>query len=362
MNHNRQVSFAVGVLVLLTVLVVPSLAAEAGSTWTFAVSGDSRNCGDIVMPAIAADAVKNNAAFYWHLGDMRAMYDFDADMTRRPDRLASGKSLSIAEYQATAWQDFIDNEVAPFGKIPAYLGIGNHELVPPKTRTDFVIQFADWLNTPMLRDQRLKDDPNDRKLKTYFHWIQGGVDFIYLDNASPDQFDSEQMKWFEAVLKRAQSNPSVNTVVLGTHAALPYSLASGHSMNDNAQGEQSGARAYKDLLNFQSESKKRVYVVSSHSHFYMAGVYNTPYWREHGGALPGWIVGTAGAFRYKLPPEASQASAAKTNTYGYLLGTVHPDGTVNFEFRELQQQDVPQPTLTKYGSELVRYCFVENHQ
>lgn len=29
---------------------------EPGATWRFAVAGDSRNCGDIVMPAIAEGA------------------------------------------------------------------------------------------------------------------------------------------------------------------------------------------------------------------------------------------------------------------------------------------------------------------
>jgi hypothetical protein len=43
-------------------------------------SGDSRNCGDVVMPSIAAGAVKDEAAFYWHLGDFRAMYGIDEDM------------------------------------------------------------------------------------------------------------------------------------------------------------------------------------------------------------------------------------------------------------------------------------------
>jgi hypothetical protein len=49
--------------------------AQDSSTpaFKFAVSGDSRNCGDVVMPAIAAGARKNSANFYWHLGDMRAI-------------------------------------------------------------------------------------------------------------------------------------------------------------------------------------------------------------------------------------------------------------------------------------------------
>lgn len=47
--------------------------------WRFAVSGDSRNCGDVVMPAIAKKAREDSASFYWHLGDFRAIYDFDQD-------------------------------------------------------------------------------------------------------------------------------------------------------------------------------------------------------------------------------------------------------------------------------------------
>ena len=40
---------------ILSILAI-ALAAQppGGSTWKFAVSGDSRNCGDIVMPAIAS--------------------------------------------------------------------------------------------------------------------------------------------------------------------------------------------------------------------------------------------------------------------------------------------------------------------
>jgi len=46
-------------------------APASGSAWTFAVSGDSRNCGDFVVPAIAAKVKAENDAFYWHLGDFR---------------------------------------------------------------------------------------------------------------------------------------------------------------------------------------------------------------------------------------------------------------------------------------------------
>ena len=42
-------------------------------SWTFAVSGNSRNCGDFVVPAIAAKVKAEKDAFYWHLGDFRLM-------------------------------------------------------------------------------------------------------------------------------------------------------------------------------------------------------------------------------------------------------------------------------------------------
>ena len=42
---------------LLTLWITATLPAQeqpnSGGSWKFAVSGDSRNCGDIVMPAIA---------------------------------------------------------------------------------------------------------------------------------------------------------------------------------------------------------------------------------------------------------------------------------------------------------------------
>ena len=41
----------------------PAAAGDA-AVWRFAVSGDSRNCRDVVMPAIADGAVKDGAAFY----------------------------------------------------------------------------------------------------------------------------------------------------------------------------------------------------------------------------------------------------------------------------------------------------------
>jgi hypothetical protein len=340
---------------LAAFLLFAAIAAQAQQSWTFAVSGDSRNCGDVVMPAIAAGAHHDQAAFYWHLGDFRAIYDFDEDYKQ-----LSATAPIIIDYEKNAWDDFIQNQLTPFADTPVYLAIGNHELFPPKTRADYLIQFADWLDTPELQQQRLKDNPKDHRLHTYYHWQRAGIDFIALDNASPDQFDGDQIAWFERVLAADAADASIATVVVGMHEALPDSIARSHSMSDTPQAEASGRHAYADLLQLQLATKKNVYVLASHSHFFMDGVFNTAYWHANGGVLPGWIVGTAGAIRYALPPNAGDAKAAKTNVYGYLLATVNADRTIDFRFHEFEEKDIPAEVVTRFSQDFVHQCFAAN--
>ena len=328
------------------------------ATWRFAVSGDSRNCGDVVMPAIAAGALQHKVVFYWHLGDFRAIYNFDEDMQHEPEHRA--KPMTISEYETLAWNDFLENQIAPFDSLPVFLGIGNHELIPPKTREEYIAQFGDWLATPLLREQRLRDDPNDHRLKTYLHWVERGVAFLSLDNASYDQFDAAQMSWFKRVLARDETDRSIVTLVVGMHCALPDSISAGHSMNESPTGTESGRAVYQALLKARDQFHKRIYVLASHSHFFMDGIFNTEYWRTHGGVLPGWIVGTAGAVRYPLPPNAKDAHLAETNVYGYLLGTVGADGDIQFEFQSVREANIPAAVTSHFQPEFVHWCFAEN--
>jgi len=332
-------------------------------TWYFATSGDSRNCGDVVMPAIAADAIQHEVAFYWQLGDLRKISDVDEDFVA--ERTLSGKATNLADYERHAWDDFVQNQVKPWGDLPYYLGIGNHEVHPPKNRELFIKKFQSFLDRPDLRAQRLRDDPNAKEPRTYYHWIRDGVDFVYLDNATADQFDAAQMKWVEGVLERAEKNDSIRTIVVGMHKALPESISRGHSMNESSTGTESGLRVYEMLLKAQNDSHKLVYVIASHSHYFMDGTFNTPYWKEHGGVLPGWIVGTAGAQRYPLPAEARDAKEAKTNVYGYLIAAVNPPGeapgTIKFKFEKLQEDRIPPDVAKRFGT-AVHECFVGNRK
>ena len=319
-----------------------SLPAQA-ATWSFAVSGDSRNCGDVVMAAIAPKVRAEGALFFWHLGDFRWMSDADEDIQHAaPQR---SRPLSLAQYQKTAWDDFAGNQLAPFGKLPVRLVIGNHELIKPKTRREYIERFGSWLNG---------------ERGTYYHWREGPVDFIALDNASEDQFDEAQLKWFEAQLARDSADASIKTIVVAMHAALPGSLAGRHSMERWPAGRQSGRRVYQDLVKARDQAGKRVYVLASHSHYFMDGIFNTDYGRARGAPLSGWIVGTAGAFRYALPANADQARQAQGKVYGYLSGEVAQNGEVAFSFKRVDEGDVPPAVLERYTPDFVHWCFAEN--
>jgi hypothetical protein len=244
--------------------------------------------------------------------------------------------------------------------VPFFLTLGNHELVPPKTRPELIAQFIGWLDQPRIAAQRLADDRDDHVAKTYNHWIVKGTDFISMDNATNDMFDDAQMKWLAAVLAADASNPAVHTVVMGGHAALPHGLTCGYSMNSGPQLDKSGKIVYHELLDFRSKTGKQVYLLASHSHFLLEDAFDSDYWRANGGVLPGWIIGTAGATRYRLPEKTGRSPLARTDVYGYLIGTVDADGSIVFTFHEITKKDIPADVVRRYSQATVNWCFEEN--
>jgi calcineurin-like phosphoesterase family protein len=311
------------------------------------------------MPAIASGVRHSGADFYWHLGDFRAIYMFDEDLVPPATLGLPTRPLTISSYESTAWQDFIARQMNPFGNLPVFLGLGNHETILPATREAWLIQFADWLETPGLRAQRLKDDPTDHKLHAYYHWTSHNVDFITLDNASPEQFDAAQLRWFRSLIQRDEASADIRTIVVGMHEALPGSISHAHSMSESAQGDKSGREVYELLWHTQNSAHKRVYVLASHSHFYMENIFETADWK--GKVLPGWIVGTAGAVRYRVPVETGPAQLAMTDVYGFLLGTAGPDGAISFAFQKLSLEDLVAANASA-PEPLVRWCFEQNKQ
>jgi hypothetical protein len=317
------------------------------------------------MPAIANSALKNEVEFYWHLGDFRQMSAVDEDMATR-----FGDQLTLADYKRDAWGDFIANQMVPFGALPIHLGIGNHELYG-KSKSDYVSQFAYWIDTPELRKQRAADPVQGDSL-TYFHWRKKSVDFITLDNADEEGFSAAQLQWLEGVLAKDHDDDDVQTIVVGMHRALPNSLACGHSMNGDAGTDAdiaakslgSGRRAYHDFLEWGRQTHKHVYIVASHSHFFMDRIFETSYWKnlemKDRGVLPGWIVGTAGAQRYALPEGVPKGIQAETLISGYLMGTVMTDGQIQFKFQKVVQSDVPETVHKQFDDKFINFCFSDN--
>jgi hypothetical protein len=342
----------------------PTSAPESGTTWYFAVSGDSRDCGDLIMPkiaaAIAARRPQAAAELYWHLGDFRRLTDIDCDMAKRlrPDYDCQSRPLpklgdgDPAAYLDQAWPDFIEHQIAPFGETPFFLGIGNHELAAGRTRDDVRHTFRRWLSQEPIHRQRGLDAAHflSREGDTYYHFVLHGVDFIELDNADGASFSAAQIVWLANVLDQDAADPMVRTIVAGMHEALPYSRARGHAMDASCQGLCSGSQVYDLLYRAQGLTNeaphKRVYVFASHAHLFAENVFDQP---EHSGqVLPGWIIGTAGAEQYWDPIR-----------YGYLEVAVHADGSLEPTFREVGRQSAP---ATPAGDPLGEFCFTRNQR
>lgn len=252
---NRIQTLSVLMLALFAVTSHAASPQKAGTdgSWTFAVSGDSRNCGNIVMPAIAAGARHDGASFYWHLGDLRAIYKVDEDYAAEKRFGGYPYPPSISDYLHTAWSDFSQHQVAPFGDMPFFIGIGNHEVIPPKSRTQYRIEFAALLDRPELRTQRLSDLKTNATMpatvadQTYNHWVMRGVDFINLDNTADDAIDGAQLAWFDAILDADLANPAIHSIVVGMHEPLPHSHSDDHSMCASSEGIRSGEHVYTRL-------------------------------------------------------------------------------------------------------------------
>lgn len=346
------------------------LTAQAGSpaivagAFKFAVAGDSRDCGDLVMPAIAAGVSAEQAAFYWHLGNLRKGSSFDADFLWPEMYQEPGMLITPVDYSHLAIADLIEHQLKPFGDTPLFLGIGKQDVSAPFSRLQHQVQFRDYLGRPEIKLQRNADGIPEKALKprslnpTYYHWRRGTIDFISLDNAFNNAFDKPQLEWFDEILRRAVADRAVKGIVVGMHESLPHAVSDERNMCMSKDGVESGEHVYRALAAAQAAGK-HVYVVASHAHYYLSGIYDSEYWRDpaHGGVvLPGWMVGTAGGERDRLPPGVTARADAREGTYGFLVGEAHPDGTVDFRFRALEEKELVDHMSPEFNVGLVQVC------
>jgi hypothetical protein len=71
-------------------------------------------------------------------------------------------------------------------------------------------------------------------------------------------------------------------------------------------------------------------------------------------------VATAGAELCNLPAQREGSDVARDFVYGYLLATVAPDGTIAFQFKEIQEPDIPAGVVHEFSPEQVKWCFEQN--
>jgi hypothetical protein len=307
------------------------------------------------MPAIAAKVKAENDVFYWHLGDFRWIAMADQDMEALEPR---GRTIPHFEYQRRAWDDFLAHQVAAFESVPVFLARGNHEAIHPMTRNGYIAKFAAYLDRPEIAAQKKADGESAGAVEPWYHWTRDGVDFITLDNASETEFSDAQLHWLRGVLDRDMAGHSgIRTVVAGMHEALPHSTASGHAMDASKRGLRTGEQVYNWFAAVQSAGK-HVYLIASHSHYYAPNIFNTPYWAQQGKVTPGWIIGLAGAHRYKLPAETDGAS--RTHIYGFLQGTVHADSTIEFSLREVTEDDLQRDKWPNAPTGAIHACVIDN--
>jgi len=363
LHFSAAIALAIGPVcargqVTQTALTAQTAQASPASpvTWTFAVSGDSRNCGDFVMPAIAAKVKAENDVLYWHLGDFRWMSQPDQDLIAMEH---GGNPFAKEDYQKVAWDDFLTHQMASFGSFPVFLGRGNHETVKPMTREGYIDKFSSFLGRPEIAAQRKADGADGAPLGPWYHWTRDGVDFITLDNASHDEFSDAQLHWLRGVLDRDLApNSGIRAIIAGMHEALPHSTGSEHAMDDWDLGLHTGELVYTWFYDAQAAGK-HVYLIASHSHYYSPNVFNSPYWKQHTNTIvPGLIIGSAGARRYQLPKTAEKG--AKTHIYGYVQGGVHADGSIDFTLHELSEQDLIQAKWPNAPLDAIHECYIHN--
>jgi len=83
--------------------VRPASALPDGA-WRLSFPRDSRNCGDVVMPTIAAHSAQFAPSFYWHLVAIcgRSTKLMKTWRSQREQR----QVLACDAYQRRAWTDF----------------------------------------------------------------------------------------------------------------------------------------------------------------------------------------------------------------------------------------------------------------
>lgn len=327
-------------LLVLAMTLLPSAAGAApgaGQTWKFVVTNDSRASGGpywtdtgvstVVLDAIARDIVKQGVDFVLFPGDLITAETNDSALQSR--QLDKWIATMQPVYQAG---------------IPVFVTRGNHEYTSvgdcgynplDPSREPFLAHFNMPQNGP----------PGEKGLTWSFTWKNAKVvGFDQYANKAPG-FDC--YRYAPGSNKGQMMNPWVLEEIRHSNAGVNFVVAH-EPMWPSA--------THKDSFASDPDSRDALaHVLSTHNgsffagndHMYVRGILQ----RNHGLAVPSFVVGTAGGGNYDynlfdivaagytgpwvFVGQASLAHDTKP-VFGYLLVTVNPDDTWSAEFRGIQ--------------------------
>src|SRR5262249_47793403 len=138
--------------------------------------------------------------------------DLRWDCLKRPEEKLPADQMNV--YLSGAWDDFLAEQIKPFGSLPVFLGIGNHELAGNWMRDDFRRKFQRWFTSAPIHLQRVQEGRREQSPffstegATDYDFVLNGINFIYLDNADLQGFSPAQLDWLRKVVTYARASRS----------------------------------------------------------------------------------------------------------------------------------------------------------
>ena len=212
---------------------VPSAAAKdppADGVYRYLVGGDARNDSAKVLPWAFGQFKDRGASAFIFLGDMEI---------------------------AGALDEHFDKELCDCGDILFYPTLGNHEVIA-FSRTDAQKKFHErFLGTTRTPVTSVFEDK-----VVYSVDLKGGLHFIALDNVSQRGFGSDQLKWLEDDLSKANAASGVKHIVVGMHKPLAKNGITKHAMDEDGEAAVKESDAALELL----QKHKVEIIFASHLH------------------------------------------------------------------------------------------------
>jgi Calcineurin-like phosphoesterase len=347
MNSVRIVrtSVVAAMAAQLAFMAIPSAAvAEEGhegrehGEWKFAVSDDSRASGGaaaknngvsvVVMSAIAKDIAAQGVDFVLFPGDM--VTGETNDSVALDSMLKTWKSVMAPVYDAG---------------IPVYVTRGNHEYNPgangaanpvDPSKGPFLAEFSSLPQNGPSGEQGFTWSLTHKNAKIigFDQYIGRSASYNNGLYAPGSNHGQAMNPW--VVDEITKSRKDVNFVI--AHEQMWPSISHSDCLANDPDS--------RDALVHALGTHHGVYL-AGHDHMYVRG-YMT---NDAGDKVPSFVVGTGGGGNYDYTPfDAVKAgytgtdryvvektlSSSANPTFGYLLVTVHADGTFSAEFRGFQ--------------------------